>query len=219
MEKDVSTGIKDRQTRVSAELWFVVSNGRQDGWKAGSAEHSGIRLSSESRNMSLPAHALKILLVACSEEEVSDAVKISNLLSGIEYKILDPGEQRFSRLRVLEFAWNGVDIELWCLHGAPDYRESLPAVTLMDSCGLILVSSSPPVDFIQRNNSFFFSIDFPIMWITNEQMGKQSHIESSLQTMNVTKVAVTSADDSLITSEFNHWLIRVKSYLSGTRNH
>lgn len=158
-------------------------------------------------------------MVACSEEEVSDTVRISNVLSGIEYKILDPGQDRYSRLRVLEFSWNGVDIELWCLYGAPDYRESLPAVTLMDSCGLILVSSSPPVDFIQRNNSFFYSMDFPIMWITSEQSGKPSHMESSLQTLNVTKVPVNSPDEALIPGEFNHWLIRVKSYLSGNRNH
>lgn len=156
-------------------------------------------------------------MVACSEEEVSDTVKISNVLSGIEYKILDPGEQRYSRLRILEFGWNGVDIELWCLYGAPDYREALPSVTLMDACGLILVSSPPPVDFIQRNNSFFYSMEFPILWITNEQLGKQGHRESSLQTLNVTKVAVTSPDEPVIPSEFNHWLITVKSYLSGTR--
>jgi hypothetical protein len=164
------------------------------------------------------SHPLKILMVSCSEEDVSDTVRISNILAGIEYKILDPGEQRFSRLRILEFAWNGMDIELWCLYGAPDYREALPSVTLMDSCGLILVSIPPPIDFIQRNNSFFYSMEFPIMWITNDQLPKQTHRESSLQTLNVTKVAVTSADDSLIPSEFNQWLITVKSYLSGNRN-
>ena len=161
--------------------------------------------------------ALKILLVACSPEEVSDAVRISNVLAGIQYKNLDVAEQRFSRLRILEFSWNGLDIELWCLHGAPEYRDALPSVTLMDACGLVLVSALPPIDFIQRNNSFFYSMEFPILWLTNEQLGRQMHMESSLQTLNVTKVVVTSPDEAALASEFNHWLIRVKSYLSGNR--
>ena len=162
---------------------------------------------------------LKLLIVPCSSEEVHDAVRISNNLSGIEYKILNPGERKYSRLRILEFNWNGLDVELWCLYGAPDYgSDSLPAISLMDACGLILISSLPPVEFIQRNNSLFGSMDFPILWITNEQQGKQSQMESSLHSLNLQKVAVSSSDDTVIPSEFDQWLLRVKSYLSGSRN-
>ena len=166
------------------------------------------------------AAPLKLLMVPCSEEEVADCVRISNLLSGIEFKLLDLAHHRFSRLRIQEFTWNNLDIELWCLYGASDYQDALPDITMMDACGLILVSTSPPLEFLQRNNAFFYSMDFPILWITNEQLRKASatHLESSIQALNVTKVAVEAVDeDSLITSEFNHWLIKVNAYLSRNR--
>lgn len=167
--------------------------------------------------------SIKILLIACSEEEASDSVIISNKLAGIEYNYFNPFESNLSKLRILEFTWNSMDIELWnyilsdgnMMHDLAD--ETLPAICFMDACGLILISNEPPVNFIQRNNSFFFSMDFPILWIANEKYTRGNPLESSLQSLNLTKILVKSPDDSAITGEFNQLLMRVSSYLSGGR--
>lgn len=175
-------------------------------------------------NMSSSHSPLKILLIPASVEEVPDSISIANRLTGMEYAIVNLAERKYSSIRILEFSWNGTDIELWNMYGAPAYKDTLPSICFMDACGLIIVSTDPPVDFIQRNNCFFSSMDFPIFWAvrgkttSSTSRKNTSHLESSLSALNVTKVSFSSPDEPILSSEFNHWIQRVKSYLAGNRN-
>ena len=163
--------------------------------------------------------SIKILIVASSDEEVSDSIAIANKLAGIDYNYFEPWQLKSSNLRILEFTWNGTDIELWNVLPVDfDFNEeTLPAVCFMDACGLIILSNEPPVNFIQKNNSYFYSMEFPILWFTNENFSRTNSLESSLQSLNVTKAAIKSPNDSNVAIEFNQLLNRVTSYLELSR--
>ena len=197
---------------------------------------------------------LKLLLVPATEEEVIDSIIISNRLSGHEYppslftsdqshsdqedEEHKPGpvpDQSFSSLftssvssplRILETTINSLDVQVWNLFRATEYKKShVPLICLMGSCGLIIVSHEPPIDFLERNNSFFSSIDFPILWFFNknkvsgsqEQKRQLIQREASLSQLNVTKVTYSSPEEAVIGAEFSHWIMKVHSYISGNR--
>lgn len=167
--------------------------------------------------------SVKILLISCSQEEVNDSVLISNKLAGIEYVYIHPFDMNMSKLRVLEFTWNTMDVELWNYNLSDDQYvdetiQSVPPVCFMDSCGLILVSNEAPIQFINRYNSLFNSFDFPILWIANEKYLRGNPLESSLQSLNLTKLVIKSPEDAQINNSFNEFLLAVHSYLfSGGR--
>ena len=149
---------------------------------------------------------------------MNDSVLISNKLAGIEYVYIHPFDMNISKLRVLEFTWNTMDIELWNYNLSDDQYvdeniQSVPPVCFMDSCGLILVSNEAPIQFINRYNSLFNSFDFPILWIANEKYLRGNPLESSLQSLNLTKLVIKSPEDAQINNSFNEFLLAVHSYL------
>lgn len=160
----------------------------------------------------------KILLVAFSEEEAQDSFIISNKLAGFTYDYFNPSESVLSRLRILEFAWNNMDIELWNYSASQDSQdelmeEEIPPICFMDASGLIIVSNEPPINFIHQHDGYFYTRDFPILWIAVEKYTRVNHQESAFQSLNLTKVLVKSPDDTAIIREFNHLMVRVNSYL------
>lgn len=186
--------------------------------------------------------SLKLLLVPASEEEVLDSVMIANKIAGMEYPSLSsnsdescstltslfkqPSSLESTPLRILDMTINHIDIEVWNVFGIEEYKEThIPTLCLMESCGLMIVSDSPPVPFLERHNAFFSSIDFPILWFMNKskisgsQEQKRAVIqkEASLSPLNVTKVTYTSPDETIIQAEFSHWLMKVHSYVTGSR--
>lgn len=168
--------------------------------------------------MNIINQAVKILLISCSQEEMNDSVAISNKLAGIEYTCISPFDMNMSKLRVLEFTWNTMDIELWNYNVSDDQYvddnvQCVPPVCFMDSCGLILISNEAPIHFINKYNSLFNSFDFPILWIANEKYLRGNPLESSLQSLNLTKLLIKSPDDSLVNNYFNEFLISVHTYL------
>lgn len=164
--------------------------------------------------------SIKILIVACTEEEISDSIVIANKLAGIDYNYFEPWQLKSSNLRILEFTWNNTDIEMWNILPVDfDFNsETLPPISLMDACGLILLSNNPPIDFIRKNNSYFNSMEFPILWFTTDT--RTNSLESSLHSLNVSKVTIKSPNDSVVPVEFNQLLNRIRTYieLSRTRN-
>lgn len=160
--------------------------------------------------------SIKIVIVANSTEEVNDCIEIANKLAGVEYNYFHVDEVKSSNLRILEFLWNTDEIQLWNV--LPFHfdlnTEALPAVCLMNAYGLIVLSNEAPIQFLQRNNNSFFSMDFPILWITNESLSRANPLEASLQALNVSKVTIKSPADSNIITEFNQLLNRIRHYIA-----
>lgn len=157
---------------------------------------------------------LKFLLAPASRAEVADSINISNKLAGIEYKYFDPSESISSNLRVLDFYWNATQIELWNFVGVESYNGHIPAVSFMDSSGLIIVSNEAPINLIQKNNDLFNSEAFPVLWLANDNYYKSKIDERVLSDWNVELVRYTSTNDGLIASEFSNWLTSVHLYLN-----
>ena len=163
--------------------------------------------------------AMKLKLIVCpgSEVESADSVVITNKLAGLEYNHVSfDSDHLHTSLRILEFNWNTVDIELWNLCGASEYQFLLPTPCIMESSGLILVSNEAPVNFIEKNNGYFGSKDYPMMWFVNDHKYQSSPLEQALQPWNITKVYFSEPEDPIIPSEFNHWLSKVTNYLKRT---
>lgn len=160
--------------------------------------------------------SIKIVMVANTGEEVRDCIEIANRLAGLEMNCFHVDEIKCSNLRILEFLWNSEEIEMWnVLPFNFDLNvEALPAVCLMNAFGLIVLSNEAPIDFLQRNNNSFFSLDFPILWITNESLSRSNPLEASLQSLNVCKVTIKSPCDSNIITEFNQLLNRIRHYVA-----
>jgi hypothetical protein len=127
---------------------------------------------------------------------VSDEVVLVNRLAGLEYKQYRPS----SPLRILETQ----DLQLWHVL----YSDHLPLVTLMGACGLVVVSHAPPFGLLERNHTYFSSLDFPVLWLTDSRGRKETF------QLNVQKVCYNNVSDPVVTSEFDHWLQKVKAYVS-----
>lgn len=157
---------------------------------------------------------MKFILAPASSSEVADSVNISNRLAGIEYKYFDPSETIYSNLRILEFNWNGVQVELWNFLGVEAHNKQIPAVCFMDASGFIIVSNEAPTDLIGRNNELFNSEAFPLLWLANDNYYKTSRDEEVLGDWNVELVRYSSPSDSIIATEFSTWITTVNLYLN-----
>lgn len=160
---------------------------------------------------------LKIILAPSSANDVGVASTIANRLAGIEYHFLNLAEP-IGTLRILEFTWNSkYDIELWDVCGADTYKDGLPPIAFMETTGFVIVSGDVPRTLIERNNSFFGSPDFPILWFVDENTYRYSATESALSGLNLMKVNFSSPNEETVLLEFNNWIGRVLQYLQNSR--
>jgi hypothetical protein len=186
---------------------------------------------------------MKLLVVAATEDEILDSIVIANRISGIDYPSISPkndGQEssltslftksaslKSSPLRILEMTVDDMDIQVWHVFDVQEFKDkAIPILCLMESVGLIIVSESPPLDFLETHNAYFSNIDYPILWFMNkskvsgslEQKRQVIQKEAALSPLNVTKVTYTNAEDSVLGVEFGHWLMKVHSYSNDRRS-
>ena len=162
---------------------------------------------------------LKIILVPATLADVGAASMIANRLAGIDYNFFSL-DKPIGSLRILEFTWNSnFDIELWDICGADSYKTGLPAVAFMDATGMVIVSGDVPRTLLERNNGFFGSSDFPILWFVDENTYRYSAQEMALSGLNLMKVHFGGASEEIISVEFNNWIGKVLTYLNAKQHH
>ena len=74
------------------------------------------------------------------------------------------------------------------------------------------------MNFIEKNNGYFGSKDYPMMWFVNDHKYQSSPLEQALQPWNITKVYFSEPEDPIIPSEFNHWLSKVDQLPQANRS-
>ena len=69
--------------------------------------------------------------------------------------------------------------------------------TKVDRVPGIQMSNEAPVNFIEKNNGYFGSKDYPMMWFVNDHKYQSSPLEQALQPWNITKVYFSEPEDPI----------------------
>jgi hypothetical protein len=101
-----------------------------------------------------------------NSEDLVALYQLANNLADLELNLYQDFD-KYSKLRILEFGYSlGKEVELWIYYGSIASRDSIPAIVLHQTEGIVLIGEESPQRFLLEYRK-------PVIWF-KEKTGSQT---------------------------------------------